>query len=74
MAFKPKIGKTKKVEEEPEEDIEEVEEEAEEEIEEEQEEPKTKQKSKDVLAKQEIADVIEGNLNRALQLLQYLRA
>jgi len=34
---------------------------------------KPQQKKKDILSKMEIADIIEGNLNRALHLLQFLR-
>jgi hypothetical protein len=67
MVFKRKIKK-----EVPEMD----EEDYEEEQEEEQEETPVKkinQTSQNQISKMEIADMIEGNLNRALQLLQYLR-
>ena len=65
------------------EDFEEEESEEEEEVEEEEEEdevptpsqlPKSKvQPTQDRITKQEVVDIIEGNLNRSLQLLQYLR-
>jgi len=65
------ISKKKKI-------IEEVDEEDEEEEDEEEEEeevptPTKKSSPNKDITKQEIADIIEGNLNRALQLLQYLR-
>ena len=69
------ISKKKKIVEEVDEEEEEEEEEDEEEEEEEVPTPTPTKKSstnKDI-TKQEIADIIEGNLNRALQLLQYLR-
>ena len=67
------ISKKKKIVEE----VDEEEEEEEEEDEEEEEVPtptptKKSSPNKDI-TKQEIADIMEGNLNRALQLLQYLR-
>ena len=66
--FRPKVKKIKpQVEEE-------YEEEYEEEHEGEQEVPPIKQKANKQISKQEIADMIEGNLNRSLQLVQYLRA
>ena len=71
--FKPKKRKTEIEEEAEEPEVEEVEEE----IEEEAEEPEIKPKQKpqqDTISKQEVADIIEGNLNRSLQLVQYLRA
>jgi len=69
-------AKKKKIVEEVEEVDEEDEEEEEEEDDEEEEPAPTPTKksspNKDI-TKQEIADIIEGNLNRALQLLLYLR-
>lgn len=73
MVFKPKKAIAKQEDEE-----EEVEEEPEEEIEEEVEEEEPKQKVEKPangkqLSKQELIDIVEGNLNRAIAILQYLR-
>ncbi len=69
--FKPKKQKLKDAEEE-----EEVEEDIPEEEEEEEEAPKSKKpvQTQAGLSRQEVCDIIEGNLSRAVQLLQLLRA
>jgi hypothetical protein len=71
--FKPKKKNVAlKVPEQEEVDENDVEVEEEEEVEE-TEEPKQVPKQEGRITKLEVVDVIEGNLNRAMQLLQYLR-
>jgi len=74
MKRKDKIPEPPRPEDDEEED-EEEEEDIEDEEEEEEEEPKAKKPTKEdeKITRQEVCDVIEGNLNRALQLLQILR-